>query len=673
MSLERSLHDVPGVVSARLHFASGALEVVYATPDAESAVRARVAQMGFRLVALDTPPDVTLSFWQQHGTLVFTGIAAGCWVLGGLLLLTHSDRAATVAFAAAILFGGLPIFRRALTAIRARSLDLYVLMTIAVIGAAALGEWGEGASVVVLFAIGNALEGLTTRRARASIGALIERAPERATVMRDGKEIVMRVEEVVTDDTVIVRPGEKIPLDGRVIAGSSSVNESTITGESAPRLKSPGDTVYAGTFNEQGALECLVTQPYAQSTFARILRLIESAQDSKPRMQQRIDRFARYYTPAIVIFAVVVAVSNWALGVEEPIRRALPLLIIGCPCALVLASPIALIAAISHAARRGILIKEGLFLETGAHIQVVAFDKTGTLTTGHPRITDITPAEGTTADQLLSLAATLEYYSEHPLGRAIRHAARDHHLSVTAPTTFHATPGLGVEGEIDTLPYRLGSPRLWSALPVEWSDAATRAEAQGGTVLLLGTGETIMGILVLSDAPRPEAANVVETLSARGYTLRILSGDTRAATERLGATVGIATVNAELLPDEKVAIVRELRSRYGPVAMVGDGMNDAPALASTDLGIAMAAAGNATTVENADIVLVSDDLTALPAFLALSHRTAAIISQNIVFAVLVKVALILLALVIILPLWLAVIGDVGTTILVILNGMRLLK
>lgn len=669
-TLERGIREIDGVVSAQVHYGTASLDVALEAA-ADAALRDRVAAMGYRLAAPDEPADASLGIWEQHGTLILTTLAVLAWLAGGILSISQLPRPAAVVFGISLLIGGLPVFRRALAAVRARSIDLYVLMTLAVIGAGAMGEWGEGAAVVVLFAIGEWLQAMTTRRARQAVSAVVATIPERAIIRRAGREVSVPVGEVQVGETAIVRPGEQIPLDGHVISGASSVNEATITGEAVPRIKGIGDTVFAGTLNERGALEIAVDRLARESALAHILQLINEAQQTKPRVQQQIDRFARYYTPVMLLLAVLV--GAWGLATHAPITRALALLIVGCPCALVLASPIAMIAGISRAARHGMLVKQGAFLETGSYIKAVAFDKTGTLTLGTPHVHGTMPADGVGEDTLLALAAGLEYYSEHPLGQAICRAAERAGVTPAEVTDFEALTGLGVAGRYAGETVRLGAPRLWSALPAPWLDRVRVAEATGMTVLVLARGETVLGLLALADEPRAEAAGVVRALSEEGYAVSLLTGDTPQAARFLGRQVGITDLAARLLPAEKVGRAGELRAQYGPVAMIGDGVNDAPALAAADLGIAVASAGSDTALASADVILTGDNLSALPGFFALCRRTVGVVRQNIAFAVAVKVGLIALALAGALPLWLAVIGDVGTTLVVILSSMRLLR
>jgi Cd2+/Zn2+-exporting ATPase len=608
-------------------------------------------------------------------------------------------------FLVSILAGAVEIVPRGLRGVlRERSLDINFLITLAVLGAVLLGEYGEGATVVFLFALGEALEGITMARTRRAIEALMAIAPETAQVKASpgtlagapgDAERTVRAEAVPVGSIVVVRPGDRIPLDGVVVEGRSVVDQAPITGESVPVDRAPGDAVYGGTINGTGYLEVRTTRPFAENTLSRIIHLVQTAQSEKAPSQRLVERFARVYTPLVVLAAVLVAVVP-ALVFGQPIepwfQRALVLLLIACPCALVLATPVAVVAAIGNASRHGVLIKGGVYLEKAGELRAVAFDKTGTLTRGVPEVQGIVSFDGLSESDALRLAAAVEARSEHPLAQAVvRAAARRDLDGLPAVREFQSFPGQGVQATVVAPAGRgaalddvyAGKPAWLEAQGLSLEPARTAladAAAAGQTAVLLaggrnGTPHTLLAVLTLADEVRPAAAETVQILRRMGVQrVLLLSGDEQATAGAVGARVGIVPEDArgELLPEDKVQAMEELVGRYGQVAMVGDGVNDAPALASATVGIAMGAGGSATALETADVALVADDLTRVPWVLDLSRRASRTIKANVAFALLSKAVVIALAVAGLANLWLAIATDVGATILVILNGMRLL-
>ncbi len=616
-------------------------------------------------------------------------LAAALWVVGSALSFAGRESPlVTALFAGAIALGGWPFARAGWQSIRARRLDMNVLMTAAALGAALLGEWGEGAAVVVLFALGGALQARTLERTRGAIRSLMALSPATAArVDSAGNETRVAVEALQVGDLVRVRPGERIPADGVVVAGFSAVDQSPITGESIPADKTTGDDCFAGTVNGPGALTLRVTREAADSTLARVIHLVEEAQGSKAPAQQTVDRFAAVYTPAVIAGALALAAGG-ALLTGDPrtwVYRALMLLVIACPCALVISTPVSIVSAIGAATRRGILIKGGAALEAAGTATVVAIDKTGTLTTGRPDVVAVEPlAGGGDARSVLTAAAAVEALSEHPLARAIAQKARHDGIAVPAADDFRALPGKGASARLGGETIVVGSPRLARELGLDGSNEQSdplaqtmaRLAAEGATPLFVASESDgawrPLGVIAVADRLRPHAADAVRRMREAGIThVAVLTGDTRAVGEAIARAAGADSVLAELLPEEKAAAVRELRERYGPVVMVGDGVNDAPALAVADVGIAMGAAGTDVALETADIALMGDDLNGVAEALALSRRTSGIIRQNIALSLATKGIALVLAAFGIVNLWIAVAADMGTSLVVTANGMRL--
>ncbi|MCC6626223.1 MAG: cadmium-translocating P-type ATPase, partial [Chloroflexi bacterium] len=560
-----------------------------------------------------------------------------------------------------------------------RTPDMNTLMTIAVIGAAAIGEWSEAAWIVVLFAVGNQLESLTVERARRSIGRLLDLAPATATVVREGVQTVEPAAAVAVGATVLVRPGERVPLDGVVIEGASAVDQAPITGESVPADKAPGDTVYAGSVNGDQPLLIRVELVAQESTLARIVRLVERAQAERAPMQRFVDRFARWYTPAVVAGALAIAVVPPLFGAPAAdwFYRGLVLLVIACPCALVISTPVAIVAALGSAARRGILIKSGAALEQLGRLRSIAFDKTGTLTRGRPVLIDVAPVGGRDADTVLAVAAAVEARSEHPVAAAIVAGARRRGLALPDASNATTTPGHGVAASVDGRRYRVGSPRSFAGHPglgVDVAAVVDALQARGRTAVLLGDGADILAVLTVADEVRPRAAVALAALRDLGVRRQVmLTGDAPAVARSVAAEVGVTEVRAGLLPDEKTAAVAALEAEAGPVAMVGDGINDAPALARAAVGIAMGAGGTATALETADVALMADDLTKVPAAVKLGRDTLAIVRQNIAVALVIKIVFLALAVAGVADLWLAVVADMGGSLLVTANALRLVR
>lgn len=575
-------------------------------------------------------------------------------------------------FGASMLIGGYRMFTTGLKNLGRLEFDMKTLMTIAIIGAVIIGEWREGAVVVFLFAISEALESFSMNKARQSIRSLMDLAPSRALIQREGELIELETEDIRIGDVLIVKPGQKIAMDGTVLRGESAVNQAAITGESIPATKQPGDEVFAGTMNEEGALEVTVTKRVEDTTIAKIIHLVEEAQAEKAPSQQFVDRFAKYYTPAIIAIAFLVALvpgfvtGNWDLWVYQ----GLAVLVVGCPCALVVSTPVAIVTAIGNAAREGVLIKGGIHLEETGRIQAVAFDKTGTLTKGYPELTDVLPEEGYTREEVIKLAASVESLSQHPLARAIAKQASELYPS----ERFQSLTGKGVHAEIGGTRIRVGSLKWAEEHGFHAPEAAYRLQESGKSAMAVFSGKHLFGVIGVADAIREESPRIIQALKDIGVQQTImLTGDHPATAKAIAAEIGVTDIRAGLMPEDKLTAVKELQAQYGRVAMIGDGINDAPALAASDIGIAMGGAGTDAALETADIALMADDLEKLPYTIRLSRKTLRIIKENIIFALALKILALLLIIPGWLTLWIAIFADMGATLLVILNALRLVK
>ncbi len=552
-------------------------------------------------------------------------------------------------------------------------------MTVAAAGAIALREYFDAAAVMFLFSLGSTLEAYTVEKARRSIASLVEAFPSTATVRRDGELVSVKLEDIEVGEIVLIKPGEKVPVDGTVVVGESSMNEAPVTGESTPREKALGDMVYAGSVNGRGSLEVRTTNTAEDNTIARIVHMVEEAQAEKAPSQRFSEAFGRYYTPCVIGLAVLVALVGPTLfGGDHKswIGRALTLLVVSCPCALVISTPVAIVAAIANAAKSGVLIKGGAHLETLGVVSTCAFDKTGTLTKGKMSLCGVVPFNGHTVDEVLGIAAAIESRSEHPLADAILGAAREADLPEGHVSFFEAFPGKGARAVVDGGAFYVGSPRLMEELSVEVPGTTAMAELQtrGCTVIYLSDTECLWGAIGAADSPKEGTADAVRRLRHVGIMKTVmLTGDTAQSGRAVASLLGIDEERSELLPDDKLAAIRELRSDGCRVAMVGDGINDAPALAAADVGIAMGGAGSQMAVEAADVALMADDIAMLPYAIALSRRTRGVIIQNTAFALAVVIGLLAGALTSKITLATGVLGHEASALLVIANSMRLLK
>ena len=622
------------------------------------------------------------SFWKQKANIKVY-ISAVLLVVSWILSQQYGENQLipTIGYATAIVIGGYTLFIQGFKNLSKFKFDMKTLMTIAIIGAAAIGQWGEGAMVVILFAISEALERYSVDKARQSIESLMDIAPKEAVIRRNNEEIKVHVEDILVGDIMIVKPGQKLAMDGRVVKGISTLNQAAITGESVPVTKTLEDEVFAGTLNEEGLLEVEVTKKVEDTTIAKIIHLVEEAQAERAPSQAFVDRFAQYYTPLIVVLALLIAVvppllfsAAWSTWVYQ----GLAVLVVGCPCALVVSTPVAVVTAIGNAANNGVLIKGGIHLEEAGALKAIAFDKTGTLTKGVPAVTDIVTYSGNEND-LLTITAAIEKGSQHPLASALMREAESRGLDFDKLVVedFQSITGKGVKAKVNNEMYYVGSPKIFEEIHGVLESNQKRQindiEAQGKTVMVLGNEEEILSLIAVADEIRETSKAVINQLNKIGIETVMLTGDNERTAREIGKQVGVSDVKASLLPEDKLNFIKELRGKHKKVGMVGDGVNDAPALAASTVGVAMGGAGTDTALETADIALMSEDLNQLPYTIKLSRKAVAIIKQNITFSLAIK----LLALLLVIPgwltLWIAIFADMGATLLVTLNSLRLLK
>jgi Cd2+/Zn2+-exporting ATPase len=702
--LEQRLSAVPGVRRARASFRSGVLTVSYddaltspeqvarsvrslGVPTAEvgrspSAVPA--PEPGEPAAPLATPSRMRAWFTRERIEAVFVALTLVGMLTGLVGDWTDSAVLQWAGYGPAYVFGGWFGLRAGFESLRHATVDIDLLMILAALGALAIGAPFEGAMLLFLFSLSNVLQHYAIGRSRSAIQALMKLRPETARLRRGDDWVETPIDEAELDDVFLVTPGDRLPLDGVVASGESDVDQASLTGESIPVTKGPGDEVFGGTINGGGALEVRVTKRASESAIARMIELVEEAQSEKAETQRLIDRFEQPYALGVIGMTALAIVVGLALGeaFDPAFYRAMTLMVAASPCALVISTPAAVLSAIAAAARSGVLFKGGVYVEEAATVRAVAFDKTGTLTAGRSQLTAAEPlADGVTADDLVALAAAVQARSEHHLARATVEAAEARGLTVRDATGFQATVGQGVRAVIDGRTVHIGNPRYFASREAHGLDAALegveRLQREGNTAVVVAreeeTGLRVLGLTAFADTLRPAAAGVVAALKRLGVEhVAMLTGDNAAVAEHIGAEAGVDAVYADLLPEQKVDLVRELDARYGAVAMVGDGVNDAPALAAATLGIAMGAAGTDVALETADVVLMADDLNKIPYVLALSRRTRRTLIANLSFALGMIVLMVGFILTIGLPLPLAVVGHEGSTVLVSLNGLRLL-
>lgn len=574
-------------------------------------------------------------------------------------------------FIGAIVVGGYKLFIEGVEQLFKLNFDMNVLMTVAIIGATLIGQVQEGAMVVLLFAVSEALESYAMEKSRASIQSLVDLSPEVALLKTDNEFTEVAVEDLVPGDIVRILPGKKVPIDGVVVGGQSNVNQASITGESIPVIKQLDDEVYSGTLNESAQLEIKVTKRSHETKLAKMIHLVEEAQSEKAPTQKFVDRFAKYYTPLILLIALLVIVIPPLFGgdFKHYLYQGLSILVVGCPCALVVSTPVAIVTAIGSAARRGILIKGGIHLENAGRIDTIAFDKTGTLTQGHPKVVDRVDLMDLSAEDL-DVIYTLEHEAGHPLSKAIVDSLGTR--KVVAMTDYQVVTARGVEGVVNGKTYRIGSQSFFKLSQAD-TETLNRIEKLGATKVLFGTPDKVHAVFFIQDTVREEAQRVIAALNKQGVDTLMLTGDNQSVAAAIGDGLGITRVHAELLPEDKLKLIKAYQTDKHHIAMVGDGVNDAPALAQADVGFSMGGAATDTAIETADIAFMRDDLSDLPQVIQLSKRTLNIIKQNIGFALGLKLIAILLVIPGWLTLWIAIFADMGATLLVTLNSLRLMK
>jgi Cd2+/Zn2+-exporting ATPase len=700
-ALKATVGKLDGLEKLDFNLLNGTMAVTFSEERlSEDQIAEAVRQAGLAVQPDRVNSENDQDFWNSHGRkimcalsglLAAVGFISHAVIHGSLMdALTGGEGADThgfplvsiLSYLGAVITGGWYVFPKAISAVRRLRADMNLLMSIAVIGALLIGEWFEAAAVTFLFSFSLVLEFWSVGRARRAIQALMDVTPDTARYICpcDGDIMEKPIADVPVGVTVLVRPGEKFPLDGVISKGSTSVNQAPITGESMPVNKEPGDEVYAGTINEDGSVEFRSTKPADETTISRIIRMVEEAQSRRAPAEQWVEKFAHYYTPAMIILAALIAVipplflgGNWG----EWFYQALVILVIACPCALVISTPVSIVAALASSARAGVLIKGGAYLEAAGRIKAIALDKTGTVTLGKPEVQEIIPLNDHTRNELLQRAAAMEAHSDHPLARAILRLAENEAIEVPEALNFQAIKGKGASATIYGRDFWLGSHRFLHDKEQETPELHQQIvsmEDAGHSIVIIGNDEHVCGLISIADTIRPHAPQVIDDLKSAGLQhVVMLTGDNQGTADAIAKTVGFDEVQAELLPEDKLKAVEELVRRYKDVAMVGDGINDAPALAAASLGIAMGAAGTDAAIETADIALMSDDLTRIPWLIRHAQRTLNIIRQNIIFALGLKLVFMGLALFNLASLWMAIAADMGASLLVIGNSLRLLR
>ncbi len=648
--------------------------------ESSAPIAAAIEELGMTAVPADDTdePASTTASGLEKAALAASGAAA----LGAEILAWTTGREDSIEVIviciASVVLGGRETLLKGLRAVRQLTLNMNFLMTLAVAGAISIGQWPEAAMVTFLFAVAELIERYSLVRARDAIRALMEVAPDTAYVRKGEDWTEVGAEQIAVGDVIRVRAGERVPLDGDVIEGRSAVNQAPITGESVPVDKELGDAVFAGTVNQLGVLHVRVTTEQRDTTLARIVRAVQRAQSDRAPTQRFVDRFARWYTPVVTLLALLIAgIPPLLLGAEWApwIYRALVVLVIACPCALVISTPVTVVSGLAAAAKQGILVKGGVYLEEARRLVTVALDKTGTITHGAPVVTDVIGLTALDDDELLSLAASADAPSDHPIARAVVAYAEGRGLRPRPVTDFETLLGRGVRADLDGERIHVGNHRLAEELGIcstRVEEVLTRLEDQGKTAVIVSQGDRVIGVLGVADSVRASSIAALSELHDLGLSTVMLTGDNHRTATAIGAEVGIEDVREKLLPEDKVAAIDEFVEAHGHVAMVGDGINDAPALAKATIGIAMGAAGSDTAIETADVALMNDDLGLVSELIRLSRRTGKILAFNITLAIGIKVVFFALALAGSATLWMAVFADLGASLIVVINGLRLL-
>jgi Cd2+/Zn2+-exporting ATPase len=671
LNIERSVEHLPGVLSAEVNYVLSTATVYYDPHRVEEdRIKRAITKPGYTV--RETLAERTRAIWKEQRALVFlalAGIPLGVsWILEWIGLPSHWPAVFAIA---SLVIGGYPILKSAIQALRIPDLNVNTLVSVAAISATAIGAYHEAATVLFIMLLGEFLEELTADKARKAIASLIQLSPKTAWIRREGKEVQVPIEDVKAKEVVIVKPGERIPVDGKIISGCGSINQSTLTGESIPVEKGVGDKVYCGTHNEAGSCEIEATQVAEDTKLAQIKRLILEAQSEKSPIQRVMDRFARYFIPAILGIALLTYL------VTGEIIRAITILIVACPCALVLGTPTAVVAAIGNAARQGILIKGGAYLEQMGKVCTLLLDKTGTLTQGKPRVVEITALDGRDEKEILYWAAIAEKRSEHPAGRAIIEKADELGLQVPHPQTFENFRGKGVKVRWNSKAAVVGGLDMMTGEKIDVPEAVRRTleeqESEKMTSLLVALDQRLVGLIAIADTLRKDVKQAIEKIRAEGISeIWMLTGDNERVADRIAQAVGVR-YEAKLYPEDKLKRVKDWKRKGRVVAMVGDGVNDAPALAMADVGIAMGAVGTDVAIETADIALMTDELEKIPTLIRLSRKALRVIRQNLVFAIFFNTLMVLLSAQGWISMILGAVLHQASSLTVILNSMRLLK
>lgn len=679
---EKNVKSIEGVTDAKVNFGAGKIKV-----EGTSSIQEIKSAGAFENLIIQDEDNQESegvqkdSFLKRNWTLVISVILIAI-AFYFRATAGENDIITKSLFISAIVIGGFSLFTEGIKDLLKLNFSMEVLMTVAIIGASIIGEWAEGSIVVILFAVSEALERFSMDKARQSIRSLMDIAPKEALIRRNNEEKMINVSDIQLGDIMIIKPGQKIAMDGVVIKGHSAVNQAAITGESVPIEKQIKDEIFAGTLNEEGILEVEVTKHVNDTTIAKIIHLVEEAQGERAPAQAFVDKFAKYYTPSIMaISALIIIIPPLFFGGDwnKWLYQGLSLLVVGCPCSLVISTPVSIVSAIGNSAKNGVLVKGGIYLEEIGGLKAIAFDKTGTLTKGTPSVTDFVVSDTNQENQYLSIISALEILSQHPLASAILKEAdrRESNYQMIDIMNFKSVTGKGIKGDYQGATYFVGSPKLFDSELIRQASVMKNYEKlqeQGKTVMIFGTAQNILAIIAVADELRKSSSEVIAKLHQLGIEHTImLTGDNIRTAESIGEQVGVTDIKGDLMPQDKLDYIKELKEKYGKVAMVGDGVNDAPALASATVGIAMGGAGTDTALETADVALMGDDLQKLPFIVNLSRKTLKIIKQNITFSLSIK----FLALLLIIPgwlsLWIAIVADMGATLLVTLNGLRLMK
>jgi len=677
VSIEHIIGRMPGIIAVSVSYAAEKMRVEYDRSQIHRRqIIAKIRQLGYQVYQETTPRNWLQRNWQLILAL-FSGLALAL-AFAGKRFWGLTDPLASFIYLIAFLSGGYDAARHGIRALLNKQFEIEFLMVLAAVGAAILGHWAEGGLLLFLFSLGHALEHYATDKARRAISSLRELTPHTARVRRNQQEVEIPVKELQKGDHVSVHPGERIPIDGEIIAGISDLNESAVTGESIPREKGPADKVFAGTVNGANPLEIKVIKLARDTTLARIIQLVEVAQTQKAPTQRFTEKFERYFVPAVLVFVGLVMLIPPLLGWlpwKTAFLRAMAVLVASSPCALVLATPVAVLSAIGRAAHNGVLIKGGVHLEALGQIKAMAFDKTGTITTGELELTDLVPHDTTSQKELLRLAAIAESQTSHPIGIAISRAAQRQNIKIATPNQVKSRTGLGIQVQWQGQELSVGNPRFFNKkpLPQALEQQLKALESAGKTAVLVKYKQRFQGILGLADQARPQAHPTLAQLKTLGIEpLIMITGDNPRAARAIAQAVGLNQYQAALLPEEKVSAIRKLRRKYKVVAMVGDGVNDAPAMVNANLGIAMGTSGTDIALETADVALMADDLAKLPYALQIGQKSRQIIMQNLFISLGMILALIPLALLGLAGIGMAIIFHEGSTLLVVGNGLRLM-